>query len=85
MKAVDQNADGSFDMKDVSAIAETLGSAAKNTASAVRASMEERAREMEKKTLHPIFLDDLDSADFLLSKLIRITTIDKRRAKSEVC
>ena len=43
------------------------------------------AREMERKQLQPIFAEDIDNADFLLSKLIRITEIDKRRAESEVC
>ena len=80
VKAVDQNDDGSLDLKDVSAIAETIGNAAKNTAAVIKDSAESRSREMELKALHPIFLEDLDSADFLLSKLIRVTDIDKRHA-----
>lgn len=83
--SVDQNDDGSFDMKDVSVIANAIGSTAKNTAIAVKNSAEVMAREMERKQLQPIFAEDLDNADFLLSKLIRITEIDKRRAESDVC
>lgn len=85
VKAVDQNNDGSFDIKDVSVIAGTIGNAAKTTASAMKASAEEQKKEMERKTLQPIFQDDLDDADFLMSKLVRITEIDKKRAESEVC
>ena len=85
VKAIDQNNDGSFDMKDVSVLAETIGSAAKSTAAAVMVSAEEKGRELERKQLRPIFAEDLDSADFLISKLIRITDIDKRRAESAVC
>lgn len=85
VKVVDQNDDGSLDLKDVSVIAETIGNAAKNTAAAVKDSAEARSREIERKTLHPVFAEDLDSADFLISKLIRITDIDKKRAESEVC
>ena len=85
VKAVDQNDDGSLDLKDVSAIAETIGNAAKNTAAVIKDSAESKSREMELKALHPIFLEDLDSADFLLSKLIRVTDIDKRHAESDVC
>lgn len=85
VKAMDQNGDGAFDMKDVSAIAETLGNAAKDTISAIRENAEERNRAAERKALCPIFLEDLDSADFTLTKLIRITDMDKRRAESEVC
>lgn len=85
VKAVDQNNDGSFDMKDVSALAETIGNAAKSTATAVMVSAEEKSREMERKQLRPIFAEDLDAADFLISKLIRITEIDKKRAESAVC
>lgn len=85
VKAIDQNNDGSFDMKDVSVHAETIGNAAKSTATAVMVSAEEKGREMERKQLHPIFTEDLDAADFLISKLIRITEIDKKRAESAVC
>jgi len=85
VKVVDQNNDGSFDMKDVSSIAETIGNAAKNIANDVKANAEESRREMERRTLRPIFAEDLDNADFLLSKLIRITEMDKKRAESEVC
>lgn len=85
VKAVDQNGDGSLDLKDVSVITETIGNATKNTAAAIKDSAEARSRELERKTLHPVFAEDLDSADFLISKLIRITDIDKKRAESEVC
>lgn len=85
VKAVDQNNDGSFDMKDVSVLAETIGQAAKSTATAVMVSAEEKSREMERKQLRPIFAEDLDASDFLISKLIRITEIDKKRAESAVC
>lgn len=85
IKAVDQNDDNSLDMKDVSALAEIVGNAAKNAAAIVKSSAEEKSLEHEKKLLQPIFLEDLDSADFALTKLIRVTEIDKRRAESEVC
>lgn len=85
VKAVDQNNDGSFDMKDVSVLAEALGSAAKSTATAVMVSAEEKSRELERKQLRPLFAEDLDAADFAISKLIRITDIDKKRSESAVC
>ena len=85
VNAVDQNNDGSFDMKDISILAGTIGTAAMSTATAVMATAEEKSREMERKLLQPIFSEDLDNADFLLSKLIRVTKIDKRRAESAVC
>lgn len=85
VNVADQNDDGTFDLKDVSVIADTIGSAAKNTASSVISSAEEKSRELERKLLQPIFVEDLDDAEFLISKLIRITDIDKKRAESEVC
>lgn len=85
VNAVDQNGDGSLDLKDVSAIAESIGSAAQNAANTIRDNAEARSREKERRTLQPIFLDDLDSADFALPKLIRVTDMDKRHAESEVC
>lgn len=83
--AVDQNNDGSLDMKDISVLADTIGNAARNTANSVISSVEERSRDIERKSLQPVFAEDLDNADFLISKLVRITEIDKRHAESEVC
>lgn len=85
VQAADQNDDGSFDMKDVSAIAEAIGHAAKSTAATVKSNAEEKSRELERKLLQPIFVEDLDNADFLLSKLIRVAEIDKKHAASDVC
>ncbi len=85
IKAVDQNGDGSFDFKDVSAMADSIGNAAQNAANAMRDNAEARNREKERKVLQPIFLEDLDSTDFTLSKLIRVADIDKKHAESEVC
>ena len=85
IKAVDQNGDGSFDFKDVSAMADSIGNAAQNAANAMRDNAEARNREKERKALQPVFLEDLDSTDFTLSKLIRVVDIDKKHAESEVC
>ena len=85
IKAVDQNGDGSFDFQDVSAMADSIGKAAQNAANAMRDNAEARNREKERKALQPIFLEDLDSAEFTLSKLIRVADIDKKHAESEVC
>lgn len=83
--AVDQNNDGEFNMKDVAAVAESIGSAAKKAATAIKDSADARAYEQELKTLAPIFEDDLVSTDFLMPKLVRITEMDKKRAESELC
>ena len=85
IKAVDQNGDGSFDFKDVSAMVDSIGNAAQNAANAMRDNAEARNREKERKALQPVFLEDLDSTDFTLSKLIRVVDIDKKHAESEVC
>ena len=85
IKAVDQNGDGSFDFKDVAAMADSIGNAAQNAANAMRDNAEARNREKERKALQPVFLEDLDSTDFTLSKLIRAVDIDKKHAESEVC
>lgn len=85
VKVIDQNDDGSFDMKDVSAIAETIGQAAQKTASAIKENVELRNVEQERKALQPIFLEDLESPDFVLSKLVRVAAIDKKHAESAVC
>lgn len=85
IKAIDQNEDGEFNLKDVEVIAENLGSAAKATAGAIKTTAEAKNRDVAIRTLQPIFADDLDSADFMMSKLLRITEMDKKRAASAVC
>lgn len=85
VRTADQNDDGQLDMEDVSVIAETIGNAAKNTALNVADTVQEKSREWQKKILKPIFPEDLDNADFLLSKLIRVVEADKRHADSDVC
>lgn len=85
VKAVDQNDDGAFDMKDVSAIAGTIGGAAKAAVSAAKDTVEEKSREFEQKNLQPVFPEDIDSVDFLMPKLVRIAEIDKKHAESALC
>lgn len=85
VSAIDQNDDGEFNMKDVAAIAGSISATAKRAAAAVKDSADARAYDQELKTLSPIFEDDLDSTDFLMPKLVRITEMDKRHAESELC
>ena len=66
-------------------MADSIGNAAQNAANAMRDNAEARNREKERKALQPVFLEDLDSTDFTLSKLIRVVDIDKKHAESEVC
>ena len=74
VNAVDQNDDGKFDLKDVTSLAGQLSE-----------KKDRLKRETDKKTLCPIFEDDLSSPDFALSKLIRIAPMDKKHAESSVC
>lgn len=85
VQAVDQNADGKFDLKDVSVIADHMGTAVKKGAQAVKETADEKARQLELKTLQPIFLDTLSDADFLMPKFIWVSDRDKKYVKSEVC
>ncbi len=85
VKVLDKNEDGSFNRDDISAIAGAVGTSAKHAATAVKDCAEAKSREIDLKNLQPIFPEDLQSADFLLPKLIRIVELDKKRAESEVC
>lgn len=81
----DQNDDGKFDLDDISAIAESVGNTVKKGTQSLKESADEKARQLELKALQPVFLDSLDSTDFLMPKFIRIAERDKRRTESEVC
>lgn len=83
--AIDQNDDGKLDMADVSVIAEAMGSTVKRSAISVMKSAGEKAKALELQSLHPLFPVDLDDANFLMPKFIRVVERDKRYAESEVC
>jgi len=96
VNAVDQNADGSLDMKDVALLAGSVGSAAKKAASSAKLGavqggdqfgnwMDQAKRDKELKALRPIFEEDLESPEFAITKMIRVAEIDKRHAESELC
>ena len=96
INAVDQNDDGSFDMKDVSVLADNMGSAAKKAAAAAKENakqggeqlgswLDQTKRDMELKSLRPIFEEDLNSPEFAMTKMIRVAQMDKKHAESEVC
>lgn len=85
VQVIDQNDDGKLDMTDVSVIADSVSDAMKKGAQAVKDSAEVRARELERKSLQPIFQENLDDIDFHVSKFIRVTDRDKKHAESLVC
>ena len=85
VQAVDQNGDGKLNLTDASVIAGSVGDAVRKGTQAVVDSAGEKARLLELKNLRPIFSETLDSADFFMPKLIRITERDKKHAESAVC
>ena len=48
-------------------------------------SAEEKSRQLELKSLRPVFPETLDDADFLMPKFIRVAERDRKHAESEVC
>ena len=85
IQVADQNADGKFDLEDVSVIAGSVGNVMKKGAQTLKETTDEKACQLELKTLQPIFLETLNDTDFLMSRFIRITDRDKKHAESEVC
>lgn len=47
--------------------------------------LEQQKREKELDLLCPIFQEDLDSADFGLTKLLRVAAMDKKHSESDLC
>lgn len=82
IRSTDQNDDGKFDKEDLSAIADSVSESVKSGAQALKESAEEKSRQLELKRLQPIFTDTIDTADFCMSKFIRITERDKRYSAS---
>ncbi len=85
IQAIDQNDDGKFDFSDVSAIADSVGAATKKGVLAIKENAKERTRQLETKTLQPIFSDTLTNPHFFMTKFIQVTDRDKKHTESEVC
>lgn len=83
--AVDQNDDGKFNLEDVSVFADAVGKSVKKSAIALKEGADEKARQLELRTLNPIFLDTMNEAEFVMPKFIRVTDRDKKYSESEVC
>lgn len=84
-KAVDRDGDGRPTFDDITVVTDTVKDAVKDGTSKWTAKQEQRRQEKEFEELRPVFSDDLESADFSLSKLIRITGRDKKHEESELC
>ena len=85
-----------IDAEDISAAADKAVRAVGKTASSVYEGVKSgstqlseklvQARlEADRKNLRPIFADDIATSSFSLSKLIRLTQMDRKRAASEAC
>ena len=96
INAVDQNADGSFDLSDVALMTDNMSAKAKKAASSAKQNakqsgehfgnwIDQTKRERELKALRPIFEEALDSPEFTMTKIIRVSDMDKKHAESEVC
>lgn len=85
VQTIDQNDDGKFDLSDIADIADSMGSSIRKGAQAMQETAEEKARQLELRTLQPIFPDTLDSTEFILPKFIRVVERDKKYIDSQVC
>ena len=84
-KVVDANDDGKFDAEDIKAVANKVGGAAQGVVSDVKKKLSDAKDAADLKALRPVFKDDIDSPEFVLTKLIRITEPDKKHQESKVC
>lgn len=85
VNAVDQNGDGKLDVEDITVVTDSMKAVIKENSDRWNERQEQKRREKELEELKPVFLDDIDDTDFALTKLIRITEMDKKHAESEVC
>lgn len=84
-KVVDKNNDGKFDAEDVSIVAEAVGNSLKAGKENLKQTITEKAIELELKSLQPIFVETIDSGDFVLPKFIRVVDKENRFIESKAC
>lgn len=74
IKILDRNDDGEFNKNDITDTVEVIKKNINNT-----------SKDLELRKLKPIFENDITSSDFAMTKLIRVTDMDKKHADSELC
>jgi len=85
VQAVDQNDDGRLNLKDVTAVAGTVGSAVKKGAVALKENAAEKARLNELKELRPIFADYFEHINYISRKFLRVVERSEKYMNSEAC
>lgn len=85
VEKLDVNADGKLDSRDFSMISNSVGNAVKNCAHSLKETAEEKKRDIEFKTLQPIFLENLRDSRFVISKFIIVSDRNRKYVESEVC
>lgn len=85
VKTLDQDNDNKLTGKDIVIVAETIEYTAKKTKNNIKESLDKKNLIKQKRELQPIFSNDLKDPTFKISKMVRITNIDKRRSSSPVC
>lgn len=85
VKTLDQDNDNKLSIKDASIFATNIEGSAKKARKNIKKNIDKKNFIKQKRELQPISNKDLSSPDFKLSKMIRITEIDKKRANSVAC
>lgn len=84
-QAIDQNDDGKLDIKDVGIVATAVGDAVKKGTQSLKDFGEDQKKKFDLGRLNPLFIEELNSADFSMTKFIRVTERDRDHSESEVC
>ena len=74
IRSIDQTGDGKFDFDDIAEINRQI-----------QENQRQAKLKRDREMLNPIFLKDLSDGDFLLSRMIRLTAMDKKHASSSIC
>ena len=82
---IDQNDVCNFGGKDVSLVFEKLKDTARTTYDTMKTNIDQNQQDRNLKNLRPIFESTLSDIDFFISKLFRVTTMDKKHVESKVC
>lgn len=81
----DQTGDGKLGLADVASVTESVKTKVNDRKDKWNNTQEQKKREKEFESLHPIFDADVDTPEFSLPKLIRVAEMDKKHAESDLC
>ena len=85
VKKMDQNDDNTFDKEDLKIAKDKIANKTQETVKKIKSDIDEKKRERELKKYRPVKIEDLESTEFNMPKIVNVSDLDKKFTEIDVC